>query len=125
MIDTGNGQVPKCKGDDLLDAPCDDYNDCSINDKCVPVTNFGDLITAACRGEASGLPCEDYNECSDNDTCVDISTSNRLFGRNILCQGRVVEGRPCNDYDDNTDDEVCFEVDNGFSTCRSQASPPV
>jgi hypothetical protein len=118
LIDIGNGIVPTCKGDDALDAPCDDGVECSIDDKCIPVASpDSSRGSVACRGVASGLPCDDDNECTDDDTCVDIPTTNRVFGRNIVCRGTVIEGRPCKNNDYDGDDLTCQLLDDGFSSC--------
>jgi hypothetical protein len=117
-VEVNDGLVPMCKGDDALGAPCDDYNDCSVNDMCINVTNPTPIIgNVACRGMASGLPCEDYNDCTDNDICIDIPTTNRVFGRNILCRGDVAVGRPCDDGRDYSVDTVCSIGSLGFAVC--------
>jgi hypothetical protein len=112
-VEDTDGLVPMCKGDDALGRPCDDYNDCSIDDKCLLVTNPTARIgNVACCGVASGLPCEDYNEYTDNDICVDIPTTNRVFERNILCREVVAVGRPCPDSE-----AVCAIGDLVFAFC--------
>jgi hypothetical protein len=106
--------VTACKGDDALNAPCDDFNDCSIDDKCIAVPNPTVLSGVKCRGVASGVPCDDYNECSDEDKCIEVSSSNIAFGSSILCRGEGALGRPCNDNWNEPDDYICsiiFDVE--------------
>jgi hypothetical protein len=123
MVDIGNAKVPMCKGDDALGPSCDDYNVCSVDDKCIPVTNPSPIFgNVACRGVASGLTCEDYNECTDEDICIDIPSRDRVFGRSIICRGEVAVGRACNDEQECTVDDVCIKFDDGFASCQGTSA---
>jgi hypothetical protein len=109
--------VPACKGDDALNAPCDDFNDCSIDDKCIAVLNPTALSGVKCGGVASGVPCDDHNECSDEDKWIEVHSSNRAFASSILCRGEPAMGRPCNDGRDDTIDDICFNMFDGEIYC--------
>jgi hypothetical protein len=107
-----------CKGDDALGAPCDDKNECSVDDKCIPLPNpsvaGGNLF---CRGVPSGLPCDDTNVCTDEDKCIEVPRTWGIHETSIVCRGEVVVGRPCDDFMDCTVNDVCYKHDRDFSRC--------
>lgn len=56
------------------DAKCDDFNDCTVDDKCkAEMTDSGDAV-GTCMGTFAGeIACNDYNdECTSNDKCVHV-----------------------------------------------------
>lgn len=76
--------VPKPEG-----TPCDDNNECSVDDKCTMAGEPG--IDAVCLGlPMVGTPCEGH-QCTVNDTCVLAED-----GLTSSCQGgEFIRGMPC------------------------------
>jgi hypothetical protein len=121
LVSTDDGDVPVCKGDVAVGEVCNDYSDCSIDDRCVAITPHFTFDTGArCRGSLiSNQTCNDYNDCTDGDVCAEIPCESCAFGSFFGCRGELLAGQPCNDYVDCTRDDVCRESPlDGEAICR-------
>lgn len=59
-----------CMGIPKIGIPCDDYNECTIEDKCKVVTTDDGLFRGQCMGKYIGeeVACNDWdNLCTSND----------------------------------------------------------
>lgn len=135
-----NTHTKKCENQRIVGGTlCNDYNDCTDNDRCVEFDN-GNGVEVVCRGTAAvNRPCEDNNPCTTNDVCIeenqdgvcrgtpsigapctdsigsDCNTANTCQYNNdgfVACvPGPVAVGTPCNDYNDCTEHDQCVEFD--------------
>jgi hypothetical protein len=125
MVSTEDGDVPVCMGDPDVGNACDDYNECSVDDKCVAVTPVFSFNTgASCRGVlATGQSCNDYNVCTDDDVCGEFPYTTDYgfplsFDTFFGCEGKLVAGRPCDDNDVCTSNDVCRESEFSAGSCE-------
>jgi hypothetical protein len=75
LVSTDDETVPVCKGDVAIGEPCDEYNDCSINNQCVVINPRFTLDAGAqCNGSlAASKACNDFNDCTNEDTADPVS----------------------------------------------------
>ncbi|MCK4473701.1 SipW-dependent-type signal peptide-containing protein [Candidatus Parcubacteria bacterium] len=87
-----------CQNICLVDDPCDDGNDHTVNDKC---TQVGE--DCLCKGTLveciSNEECNDYNECT-----LDICDENGV------CQNTCLVGQSCDDGEHYTINDECTQV---------------
>lgn len=75
------GSFGVCQGTPKVGIPCNDFNECTVDDKCKVVkTAEGDEI-GECMGTFSAdTPCNDYNDpCTINDRCAIYCTLSCSF----------------------------------------------
>ena len=91
----------------LMDAHCDDLNDCTVND-CDRSTGLCDYPP-----EAPGFPCGDSDDtqCTDPDTCD---------GAGTCLDNHELDGTPCDDELFCNENEACLtgECTGGSFTCE-------
>ena len=101
-IESDYGDFGLCLGIPKLGAACNDYDDCTKDDKCkVVITNDGQAFRGQCMGKFAGeIPCNDYNdECTSNDRCFLFDScsfmrlhweSQRMYRCGVTCPGLVL-----------------------------------
>lgn len=70
-IESDYGDFGICVGIPKLGAACNDYDDCTKDDKCKVVVTDDGAFRGQCMGKFAGeIPCNDYNDdCTSNDRC--------------------------------------------------------
>jgi hypothetical protein len=68
-VESEFGNFGICVGIPTFGATCDDYNQCTTNDKCKVVITDDGLFRGVCVGTFDAdLPCDDYDAlCTKND----------------------------------------------------------
>lgn len=63
-----NGTHGVCVGTPEVGTPCEDYDECTEDDKCKVITTDDGVQRGECMGTfVPDRPCQDDNDCTSND----------------------------------------------------------